>query len=108
MSARIWFVLADLASAQALTDRIGVFCRLCDRTCSWEWSPVYESIVGPTRYVVPCDGTVRDRIWSVEATAENNPVGIVANVGSPLFSAGELALLAEVDLADFTEHTKEE
>lgn len=100
-----WFTLPDFASAQALTDRIGVFCRLCDGTRSWEWSRVYEKPAGaPTQFAVPCDLTVRDRVWSVAATAQNNSAGIVAAAGAPLFRTGELALLTLVDVSQFVEH----
>jgi hypothetical protein len=108
-----WLVFDNITRAQEVTDRIGVFCKLIDGSNSFNWGPVYEDLdaVGGAKFAVEFNATlttsmspVTSKIRSVAATLENNPKGVVAFIGDPLFSAEDLGHLEQIEFDNFVEH----
>lgn len=99
-----WFHLDNLEDAIALNDKIGCFNKLCYGTRSWYWGPlmVYPG-ENPTEFGIEFNETIANQVWTVEATAINNPYGLVAALNEPLFSPAELALIQTFDIEGWTE-----
>jgi hypothetical protein len=108
-----WLVFDNITRAQQVTDQIGAFCKLVDGSNSFTWGPVYEDLdaVGGAKYAVEFNSTlvtsmnpVTPKTWTVEATLENNPKGVLANIGDPMLSAEDIGHLEEIEFDDFVEH----
>lgn len=108
-----WLVFDNITRAQEITNRIGVWCKLCDGSPGFEWGPVYEDLdaVGGAQYAVEFNSTlctsmspVTPKLWNTDATIDNNPMAVVANNGDPLFTAEDLAHLTQIEFDNFTPH----
>lgn len=107
-----WLKPLTLAQATELTHRIGAFVKLCQGGYNFNWGPVYQnSELDPTDFAIEHNTTLMDPVhpytslkWTVAATALNNPHGIVAAVGDPLFTPEELEIVTIFDIEGWFEN----
>jgi hypothetical protein len=109
-----WLVFDNITRAQEVVDRIGVWCNLCDGSGpGWDWGPVYEDLdaEGGAKYAVEFNNTLMlgpgftaPKVWNTAATLQNNPKGVVANNGDPLFWPEDMAHLELIEFDNFVEH----
>jgi len=107
-----WFKPASLEQATALTRKIGAFHKLCNGGFNFSWGPVYQNTeVDPTDFGVEHAVDFMDSIhpyvsrkWTVAATAENNPHGVIAAVNDDLFTQEEIAFITIFDIEGWYEN----
>jgi hypothetical protein len=107
-----WFKPATLQHATYLTHKIGAFNKLCQNAYNFSWTPVYQNTeVDPTDFAIEHAEDFMDAVhpyiskkWTVAATAQNNPHGVIASIGDDLFTQEEIACITVFDVEGWYEN----